>query len=132
MENAKYFITPNGEKLLTEWSYSEYSKLYKKAERAARELLPSLELLHGEREKTAAETFGLPYTSSGDFAAVWNCNTEARLRGTRLYFNGIAINADGQPIEVYTEYNADGDEVRTVYTIHGLKARASLYAYGEK
>lgn len=134
MESKKYFITPSGEKLLTEWSDADFVKFSKKAERAAFGLLMDgdFEIIHGKREKTAAETFGLAYTSSSSFAAVWNTNTETRLRGTRLYFDGVAINDAGKPIIIYTELNKNGDEIGTIYSKTGLTLRAPLYAYGER
>ena len=77
--------------------------------------MPELEFIRGRRETTAEYTFGLPYTSTGSFAAVWNTNAEARLRGTSLYFEGVAIDAaDGRPVGIFTERNAAGDEVQSV------------------
>lgn len=45
-------------------------------------------------EKDYIEAFGLPYTSSSDFAAIWNTNSQARAKyGEALYFRGVAIEA---------------------------------------
>lgn len=117
MENKKYFITPSGEKLLTEWSDADFVKFGRRAERAAFGLLTDgdFEIIHGKRRADGIETFGLAYTSSSDFAALWNTNTETRRRGTRLYFDGVAINDAEKPVIIYTERNADGDEIGTRY-----------------
>ena len=46
-------------------------------------------------EKDYIEAFGLPYTSSSDFAAIWNTNSQARAKyGKALYFRGAAIEAE--------------------------------------
>ena len=118
MENLqrKTYKTAEGFELLTEWHDGDEFVLYSsRTERAARRLMPELEFIHGRREATAEYTFGLPYTSTGSFAAVWNTNAEARLRGTSLYFEGVAIDAaDGRPVGIFTECNAAGDEVQSV------------------
>lgn len=45
------------------------------------------------RAYEVGDLFGLPYTSSGKYAAIWNANTEARARSPLfpLFFKGIAI-----------------------------------------
>lgn len=93
---------------------AEYEKNERKAKRAARRLLSSgsLEIVNG-----SDLVGGLAYTSSGCFAGLWNCNTEARKRGTRAYFDGIAISDDGAPVAVYTDNNQNGDEIGTIYEI---------------
>ena len=115
MENTKIFKTPDGAELLTEWSDRDFTRFYHQAAAAARRLLPELEFIHGRIENTVYNTFGLPYTSSGDFAAVWNTNTEARIKNTPLYFEGVAINKDFAAVGVFTELDADGNEIGTVY-----------------
>lgn len=93
---------------------AEYEKNERKATRAARRLLCS-----GSLEIVAGSDLvgGLAYTSSGSFAALWNCNTSAKKRGTRAYFNGVAISDDGMPVAVYTDHDQNGDEVGTIYEI---------------
>lgn len=91
------YTTPNGLNLLKEWG-TAYTKHMHTAKNAAWRLLASLEIVHG-----SDLVDGLAYTSSSDFAAVWNCNTEARKIGTDLYFNGIAITDAGAPVAVYDD-----------------------------
>ena len=116
MENATFKF--DGMELLTEWGADKYGEYLRKAKRAARRLKNRLEFIHGGRGYDVDEVFGLAYTSSSDFAAVWNTNAEARLAGTRLYFDGIAINTNGETVGVFTERDSAGDEIGTkLFTI---------------
>jgi hypothetical protein len=109
----KYFETFNGLHLLLDWSICNKYCIYKRtAERAARRLLPSLEILAGSDFLD-----GLVYTSSSSFAALWNGNTTARKRGTNLYLRGIAITTDGKPAACYIENDENGDELGMVYEV---------------
>lgn len=113
----------NNFELLTDWSEDDsgrkhyfdiYERNEKTAKKAARRLLKNLEILHG------SDLFGgLTYTSTSDFAALWNCNTEARKRGTNLYFRGVALTTSGDAVAIYTERTDDGDEGATVLQIIG-------------
>ena len=48
--------------------------------------------------------FGLPYTSSGAYAAIWNTNTQARAKwGKPLYFRGAAINANNEITLIFND-----------------------------
>ena len=117
MEN-KHIITEQGRRLLKSWGYGvEFEKREKIAERAAAAVMHKLQFIHGRRESSAEKTFGLPYTSSGDFAAVWNCNAEAMKTqdGARLFFEGVAIDEAENAVLIWTERNADGDEIGTRY-----------------
>lgn len=54
--------------------------------------------------------FGLPYTSSGDFAAIWNTNTQARAKyGAPLYFRGVAYTENREGVLIF-----DQDQKNTV------------------
>lgn len=117
MEN-KSIITEQGRRLLKSWGYgAEFEKREKIATKASAGLIYKLQFIHGRRESSAEKTFGLPYTSSGDFAAVWNCNAEAMKTqdGARLFFEGVAIDEAENAVLIWTECNADGDEIGTRY-----------------
>lgn len=117
MENRN-IITEQGRRLLKSWGYgAEFEKREKIATKAAAGLIYKLQFIHGRRESSAEKTFGLPYTSSGDFAAVWNCNAEAMKTqdGARLFFEGVAIDEAENAVTVWTERNADGDEIGIRY-----------------
>lgn len=48
--------------------------------------------------------FGLPYTSSGDFAGIWNTNTQARAKyGAPLYFRGVAVADDLAAVLIFDQ-----------------------------
>ena len=121
----------NNFELLKDWSEDEdgrrhffeiYERNEKTAKKAARRLLKDLEILHG-----SDLLGGLAYTSTSEFAALWNCNTEARKRGTALYFKGVALTTSGDAVAVYTERTDDGDEGATVLQIIGGGAKNDLH-----
>lgn len=98
--------------LLKEWN--NYTAQNARAERYAQKIQDHLIFVNGRRERRAGDTFGLPYTSSGAYAAIWNTNTEARTK-SGLRFEGVAINAAGDPVGIFTEYDENGDEKNTVF-----------------
>ena len=111
---AEYNESPAGLRLLKDWgSGDEWEKRERKAKAAARRLLPSLAILRGHDFLG-----GLAYTSTSDFAALWNVNTEAKKRGTRDYLEGIAITADdGRAVAFYIERDENGAEIGYKYEI---------------
>lgn len=105
----KYYIPA----LLQDWdANNKYIENERKAKAAARRLLSSLEIVKG-----FDLLGGLVYTSSSSFAAIWNCNTEARKRGTNLYFQGVAIAECGAPVAFYQEYDENGNECGDVFEV---------------
>ena len=62
--------------------------------------------------KNAEEIFGLPYTSSSDFAALWNCQGEAVYKDDNRYiFSYIAITNDFDIIVGLEDENEDIKEL---------------------
>lgn len=83
---------------------------------------------------TAADFFDeLPYTSTSDFSAVWNCSRKVvRASNSALHLEGVAlafVNDYTEPraVLVWREYNATGDEVRDVYEVAATDYTAALY-----
>lgn len=112
----KTYTTPNGYELLKDWN--DYEKHTQTATKAAQLLQPLLYFEAGRRESFAGDSFGLPYTSSGAFAAVWNCNASARLIAfPALYFEGVAIRKDGEPVGIFTERDENENEKSTIYLL---------------
>lgn len=90
--------------LLTNWDggYMTFKPLHKIATKAAQAVRGLVEFVHGENVGSVSDVFGLPYTSSGDFAAIWNTNASAKATtktGEPAYFKGVAIERtkDGKP-----------------------------------
>lgn len=109
MNEKNTYTTPNGCELLKDWN--DYERQRAKANAAARRLYVYLDFKNGTR----CPADGLPFTSSSSFAAIWNTDA-ARLRGSaRLYFDGVALDKDGAPVGIFTEYTSDGDELQQVY-----------------
>lgn len=124
--------------LLTNWDggYMTFEPLQKVATKAAQAVRGLVEFVHGENVGSVSDVFGLPYTSSGDFAAIWNTNAAARLKrtgksaGDGLFFRGVAIEkADGKPQAVTVwERMRDGEEVGAeYYTVKELKEEAKRW-----
>ena len=76
------------------------------------------------REWEVDELFGLPYTSSSDFAALWNTNTQARIRAKntpRLYFKGVAAAAKESAMRMFKKFDfififADDDDINYYFS----------------
>ena len=76
----------------------------------------NLIILQGKRESNVADTFGLPYTSSGAYAGLWNTNTESRYTADNtLNFEGIGYNDDGLPVAIFTRLDDMGNEIEDVF-----------------
>lgn len=127
--------------LLTNWDggYMTFEPLQKVATKAAQAVRGLVEFVHGDNVGSVSDVFGLPYTSSGDFSAIWNTNAAARLKrtgksaGDGLFFRGVAIEkADGKPQAVTVwERLRDGEEVGTeYYTVKELKEEAQAVKVG--
>lgn len=92
---------------IKEWT--DYERQYKIAVAAVKWLDKSLRIVHGKRERNVEDTYGLPYTSSGEFAAIWNTNVDARsLNDLDLQFKGIALDKDNNPVIIWYMTDCDG------------------------
>lgn len=93
----------DGRELLTGWAYGVANyKLFSIATRAAESVRDFVKIEAGDDRGNAGAVFGLPYTSSGDFAGIWNTNASAKATtktGESAYFKGVAIERtkDGKP-----------------------------------
>ena len=72
----------------------------------------NLRITHGKREHTTEDTYGLPYTSSSDFAGIWNTNVEAVLKSDETYhFVGVAITKEN---EIMVMLETDSEEPKLI------------------
>lgn len=63
----------------------------------------NLRIVHGRRERNTEDTYGLPYTSSGGCAGVWNTNVDAVLKADERYrFDGLVITDVGEVMVLLT------------------------------
>lgn len=54
------------------------------------------------QDRTIGLTFGFPYTSSGEYAGIWNCQAEALLKEDLKYrFKGLALSEELDVIAVF-------------------------------
>lgn len=61
----------------------------------------NITITHGDGKNTEY-IFGLPYTSSSDYAALWNCQGEAYLNEDPQWkFNALAISEDRQILAIF-------------------------------
>ena len=90
-----------------EWT--DYENQHKVAVAAVKWLDKHLEIVHGKRERNVELTYGLPYTSSGEYAAIWNTNVDARsLSDLDLQFKGVALDKDNNPVIIWYMTDCDG------------------------
>ena len=140
-KNNKYKeVDTNGNTiyLLTTWedgspnAWEDANKLAKAA--TAEAWRSGLFKFMARKPATAADFFDeLPYTSTSDFAAVWNCSCNVvRASDSALHLEGVSlafVNDYTEPraVFVWCEYNATGDEVRYVYEVAATDYTAALY-----
>lgn len=110
-------------KLLKDW-YSETASGYE-TERDAVGTLQSwynkgnlvVNKQHGSTYgKSVEDIFGLPYTSSSDFAAIWNTNVECHyVLNPALKFEGVAVSESRHIVAYFLVIDRDGNEVGEAY-----------------
>ena len=62
--------------------------------------------------RNVEEIFGLPYTSTSDYAAIWNCQAIATWKANpNAYFEGVALTTEGKFVAVFSVRDAEGNEV---------------------
>ena len=65
----------------------------------------NITITHGSG-KNAEDIFGLPYTSSSEYAALWNCQGEAYLNeDSQWKFNALAISENMEILVVFDREN---------------------------
>lgn len=66
------------------------------------ESLPQYQDEYSLNKTQLEKLFGLPYTSSGDYAGIWNTNTQARTKyGELLNFRGVALDEDFDTVLIF-------------------------------
>lgn len=100
-----------------EWT--DYENQYKIAVAAVKRLDKTLQIVHGRREKTVEFTYGLPYTSSGEYAAIWNTNVDARSNDDpNLQFKGVALDKDNNPVIIWYIIDCEGWKYETILSVN--------------
>ena len=98
---------------IKEWT--DYESQYKIAVAAVKWLDKHLKIIHGKRERNVELTYGLPYTSSGEYAAIWNTNVDARsLSDLDLQFKGVALDKNNNPVIIWIMTDCDGWKYETM------------------
>lgn len=115
MNAKRFYTTPDGRQLLTDWG-KDYEQHERTAAHAVRSLARALVIEHG-----GDLLGGLAYTSTSQFAALWNCNAQARAKaeradGLRAYFHGVAIDENGGAVFNWFLLDESGEEVGEEYT----------------
>ena len=100
--------------LLTDWEDLRFERCEKIARRGLKKL--SLFFTHGGQGISLDDIFGLPYTSSSSFAAIWvtNCEAYTMRNGKRHFLDGIALDGSLRPVALYTVRDENGNEVEGV------------------
>lgn len=114
MKNLKDYKIING-KLLKEWDEKKIDKIkthlyylikinleQDKINYTTGTFPQPYENIHFYNAEKLENLFGLPYTSSGDFAAIWNTNTQAETKwGERLNFRGATYTEEGEGVLIF-------------------------------
>lgn len=99
-------------KLKQEWK--DVEKTTKQLERLFRKwYISNVDIIRGDG-KTIEDVFGFPYTSSSEFAAIWNCQADARYRWDREWrFEGLAVSEDNDAVAYFS------NEMKDMFVIIG-------------
>lgn len=103
-------------KLKTEWN---------DVEKTTKELLRIFNIWHISnlritrgKGNTLEDTFGFPYTSSSEYAAIWNCQAEAYYKWSEEWkFEGLAVNEDNDAVAIFE--HEDTGKFDRMYVIIG-------------
>lgn len=105
---------------IKEWT--DYENQYKVAVAAVKWLDKNLRIIQGKRERNVELTYGLPYTSSGEYAAIWNTNVDARSNeDLDLQFKGMALDKDNSPVIIWYMPDYDGWKYTTMKNFNELR-----------
>lgn len=101
-------------KLKTEWK--DVEKTTKELEKLFNNWrFSNLRIVRGNG-KNIEEIFGFPYTSSSDYAAIWNCQAEAVYKWSEEWrFKGLAVSENNDAIATFEQK----DEIADMYIIIG-------------
>ena len=70
------------------------------------------------KEKTLEDTFGFPYTSSNEYAAIWNCQAEAHYKWSEEWkFEGLAVSENNDAVAIFE--HEDTGKLDRMYVIIG-------------
>lgn len=70
--------------------------------------------------RTVEEIFGLPYTSSSSFAAIWNCQAEAVYKWSDEWrFEALAVSETNDAIAIFEHEDGTADKMDRMYIIIG-------------
>lgn len=106
LEQFKILKSP----LLKDWG-EHFEMLEKRAKNKIKENLHNDIIITGGDyageiycDQNIDDLFGLPYTSSSDFAGLWNTNAQAEIRhGQKLYFVGVACSVDFEAVLIFRD-----------------------------
>ena len=107
-------------KLMKDW-YKETSSGYETIRDAIGTLKSwvdkgNLEITYPRTWKDMSDCFGLPYTSTSDFAAIWNCQADAHYKGNpNMVFSGVALTVNRKFVAYFMVYDNEGNEVGDAY-----------------
>lgn len=81
--------------------------------------VPNLRITRG-KDKTLERTFGFPYTSSSEYAAIWNCQAEAVYRWSPEWrFEALAVSENNDAIAVFEHEDGTERNLDRMYVIIG-------------
>lgn len=81
--------------------------------------LSNLRILRG-KGRTLEDIFGLPYTSSGEYAAIWNCQGEAVYKWSDEWkFECLTVSEKNDAIAIFEHEDGTMEKLDRMYVIIG-------------
>ena len=69
-------------------------------------------IAYGRRERTAEDTYGLPYTSSSSFAMISNTNVRAELKEDRSFcFEWLGLTENNEVVAGFSNYDEEEKQI---------------------
>lgn len=105
-------------KLKTEWN--DVERTSKELMRLFNSWRISNLLITGNRGNSLEEIFGFPYTSSSNYAAIWNCQAGALYKwSVEWRFEGLAVSEHDDAIAIFEHEDGTAEQLDRMYVIIG-------------
>ena len=96
-------------KFKKEWTDTEYNAVVKCFSRWEKS---HLIITYGRKKRTTEDTYGLPYTSSSEFAMLSNTNVQAVSKNDKdFYFDWIGLTTDNKVVAGFADEDENEKEI---------------------
>ena len=81
--------------------------------------ISNLQITRG-KDRGLEDTFGFPYTSSSEYAAIWNCRAEAEYRWNPEWkFEALAVSEHNDAVVVFEHEDGTVEKLDRMYVVIG-------------